>query len=96
MARKKLQKEINVIEIVKSWRYYEGALKYLLPEKKRLDFKEKARYISIDPNSDKEKEVRKSLSKMAKRSASIRRANFSDGFFSSESEPEPVNANPSV
>jgi len=27
---------------------------------------------------------------MAKRAASIRRANFSDGFFSSESEPDPV------
>ena len=45
MARAKLEKEINIIEIVKSWRYYESAFKFLLPEKQRLDFKERARYI---------------------------------------------------
>ena len=44
MAREKLHKEINIIEIVKSWRYYESALHHLLPEKKRLDFKERSRY----------------------------------------------------
>ena len=33
LARDKLDKEINIIEMVKSWRYYEQAFKYLLPEK---------------------------------------------------------------
>lgn len=44
MAREKLNKEINIIEIVKSWRYYESALHHLLPEKKRLDLKARSRY----------------------------------------------------
>ena len=52
MAREKLDKEINIIEIVKSWRYFESALRFLLPEKKRLDFKERSRYIAIDPTPD--------------------------------------------
>ena len=52
MARNKLNKEINIIEIVKSWRYYERALHYLLPEKKRLDLKEKSRYIAINPDPE--------------------------------------------
>lgn len=52
MAREKLDKEINIIEMVKSWRYFEQALKYLLPEKQRLDFKERARYMTINPDPD--------------------------------------------
>ena len=39
MARDKLDKEINIIEIVKSWRYYQKALSQLLSEKERLDCK---------------------------------------------------------
>ena len=54
MARKKLNREINIIEIVKSWRYYESALRYLLPENQRLNFKERSRYIMIDPDVDDE------------------------------------------
>ena len=49
-AREKLNKEVNIIEIVKSWRYYERCLKYLLPEKTRMDFKERSRYITISPD----------------------------------------------
>ena len=45
MAREKLDKEINIIEIVKSWRYFDKAIHSLLDDKKRIDFKEKARYI---------------------------------------------------
>lgn len=47
MAREKLDKEVNIIEMVKSWRYFENAFKDLLPEGKRLDFKERSRYIAI-------------------------------------------------
>ena len=50
MARDKLDKEINIIEIVKSWRYFELAIKSLLKERQRIDFKEKSRYIAIDPD----------------------------------------------
>ena len=56
MAREKLDKEINIIEMVKSWRYFEQAIKYLLPEKQRLDFKERARYIAVDPDPDEVKQ----------------------------------------
>lgn len=45
MARDKLETEINIIEIVKSWRYFENAFKELLPEGKRIDLKERSRYI---------------------------------------------------
>lgn len=50
MAREKLDKEINIIEIVKSWRFFENAFKFLLPEAKRLDLKERSRYIAIQPD----------------------------------------------
>ena len=53
IARNKLNKEINIIEIVKSWRYFDRALHHLLPEKKRFDFKEKSRYIAINPDPEK-------------------------------------------
>ena len=50
MAREKLCREINIIEMVKSWRYFENAFNYLIPEKKRLSLKEYSRYLSIDPD----------------------------------------------
>ena len=52
IAREKLNKEINIIEIVKSWRYFNKALNHLLPEKQRLDFKERTRYFTINPDPD--------------------------------------------
>ena len=68
MARDKLDKEINIIEIVKSWRYFELAVKYLLEERKRIDFKEKSRYIAINPDSaDEQTQKKKTFAMMAKR-----------------------------
>ena len=68
MAREKLNKEINIIEIVKSWRYYESALHHLLPEKKRLDLKERSRYHQINPDLDEsELESKKATILMVKR-----------------------------
>ena len=55
MARTKLDKEVNIIEIVKSWRYFESAIKFLLSEKKRLDLKERSRYLTVDPDPDEQK-----------------------------------------
>ena len=51
-ARENLMKEINIIEIVKSRRFFNQALKLLLSKKKRMELKERSRYISIDPDSD--------------------------------------------
>ena len=52
MAREKLDKEINILDIVKSWRYFDSALRFLLPEGKRMDLKERARYIAINPDTN--------------------------------------------
>ena len=49
-ARERLASEINVVQIIKSWRYMERALKVLLPAKTRLELKEKSRYIIVDPD----------------------------------------------
>lgn len=89
MAREKLFKEINIVEIVKSWRYFDLAIKSLLDERQRIDFKEKSRYIAIDPDpADEETQQKKTFAMMAKRTQSIRRHNMSDGFFSSEDDDE--------
>ena len=85
IARAKLFKEVNIIEIVKSWRYYQSAIRHLLDERTRLDLKERARYITVDPDLDKRKAAFKRASfKQAQRSVSLRRQNYSDGFFSSQ------------
>ena len=86
MAREKLDKEINIIEIIKGWRYFYSALNTLIPdEKKRFDLKERTRYIHIDPDKHEEKSDTKisAIRDKLKKSKSIRRLNFSDGFFSS-------------
>lgn len=49
-ARQKMDEEINIIEIVKSWRYFEKAIHFLLTDKQRRHFKERSRYIAIDPD----------------------------------------------
>ena len=85
-AREKLDKEINIIEMVKAWRYFDRAIRFLLPLQKRLDFKERSRYLAVDPDPDEVKEEQQSFRMMAKRAASIRRQNFSDGFFSSHDD----------
>ena len=55
MAREKLDREVNIIEIIKSWRYYERSLRFLLGERRKFDFKEKSRYHSINPERRKQK-----------------------------------------
>ena len=69
LARERLETEINIIEIVKSWRYIKRAIQILLPEKKRIDIREKTCYIAIDPNEEVSRgsEVRKSESKIFRR-----------------------------
>ena len=53
LARKKLEKELNIIEMVKSRRYMYAAVRTLIPnEKERLILKEKSRYIAINPDKD--------------------------------------------
>ena len=39
IAREKIYKEINIVEIIKKLRYVTDALRYLIPEKKRFQIK---------------------------------------------------------
>ena len=51
-AREKLEKELNVIELIKSRRYFARALKMLVPPETRLRLREETRYLVIDPDSE--------------------------------------------
>ena len=74
LAREKLNREINIIEIVKSWRYHDKALQFLLPEKERLNFKERTRYISINPDRDEKNMSETKIQTLSmKKQKSIRR-----------------------
>ena len=57
-----MEQETNIIEIIKSKRYIERALRHLLNEKKRFEFKERSRYIAIDPDEKQEVSLRRSAS----------------------------------
>ena len=46
-----MDKEIDIIEIIKSRRFFKMAMRKLLSDKDRMDLKERSRYILIDPNS---------------------------------------------
>ena len=87
IAQDCLDKEINIVEMIKSRRYFESAIKFLLTEKQRMDMKQKARYIAIDPNRKKLKESLRS-SKMLARSFTkmFAKNDVSDGFFSSQDD----------
>ena len=51
-ARDRLEKEMNIIELVKSRRYFAKALKTLLPKSKRIELREQTRYILVDPSAE--------------------------------------------
>ena len=82
-ARDKLEKEINIIEIIKSRRYFNRALKVLLPKKQRMKIKERSRYIAINPDAESENEE----DKKAKQQEDGQ-TEFTDGFYSSDSDTE--------
>ena len=50
MARDRLEKEMNIIELIKSQRYFARALKSLIPREKRLQLREQTRYLVVDPD----------------------------------------------
>ena len=52
IARRQLQSEVNIFDIIASRRYFNSALNYLIPEKKRLELKKQAEYITVDPDLD--------------------------------------------
>ena len=46
-----MDQEIDIIEMIKSRRFYKMAFRKLLSDKERMDLKERSRYIMIDPDS---------------------------------------------
>ena len=54
MARDRLEKEMNIIELIKSQRYFARALKSLIPREKRLQLREQTRYLVVDPDEEDE------------------------------------------
>ena len=52
-----MEDEINIIEIVKSRRYFKNALKMLLSREQRLYMREQSNYNIIDPSDDESESV---------------------------------------
>ena len=48
-----MQQETNIIEIIKSRRYFNAALHFLLDKKQRMRLKERGRYTVINPDFEK-------------------------------------------
>ena len=49
LARLQLSREVNIVDIVKTQRFFKAAFKYLLPAQVMKKLKEHGRYIVIDP-----------------------------------------------
>ena len=85
-----MEREINIIEMIKSRRYFKLCLNRLLPRETRIKLKERSRYIPLDPDQDN------SLHRVLVKATSIERGaiagnleeNFTDDFYSSGSEAE--------
>ena len=50
LARKRMETSTNIIEIIKSLRYFNAALRLLMTKKQRLRLKEQGRYTVINPD----------------------------------------------
>ena len=86
-----MNSETNIIEIIKSRRFFGKALKTLLTRQQRLKMKEKSRYLCIDPDSKEESlkktETMKNIETNAPKSDSEDNeiVEYTDGFYSSDS-----------
>ena len=79
-----MNSETNIIEIIKSRRFFGKALKTLLTRQQRLKMKEKSRYLYIDPNS-KEPMIAKETDAPKYDSDDNEVVEYTDGFYSSDS-----------
>jgi hypothetical protein len=50
-ARRRMANETNILEIIKSRRYFNAALRFLLSKSQRMRLKERGRYKVINPDS---------------------------------------------
>jgi len=71
-----MQKETNIIEIVKSRRYFNAALRFLLTKKQRMKLKERGRYTVVNPDLQQERVTEKG----------DEAGEYTDGFYSSDSD----------
>ena len=60
-----MDEEINIVEIIKSLRYFNMALRLLLTKSQQSEIKEKSRFIIINPDKDIEKSQVKKKNKEA-------------------------------
>ena len=65
-TRRRLEQEVNIIDIVKRQRYFLMALKHLLPQMKRQQLLEKSSYLYFYPSPDEKKvdKIKTSASKV--------------------------------
>ena len=56
-----MDKEIDIIEMIKSRRFFKMALRKLLSDKERMDLKDRSRYIMIDPDSGEDAKLAEKL-----------------------------------
>ena len=84
-AHNKLNKETNIIENIKARRYVEEAIKYLIPHKKRLEIKERSRYLTIDPENESKCKQLQGIKRISTKQSSFKDSSvdYSSGFFSS-------------
>lgn len=75
LARERMANETNIIEIIKSRRYFNAALRFLLSKKQRMRLKERGRYTLINPDNKTE------ITREGEESNE-----YTDGFFSSDSD----------
>ena len=59
-----MDREIDIVEIIKSRRFFHLAIHKLLSYKDRLELKERSRYILIDPDEQDAEEAKRIKTKM--------------------------------
>ena len=61
-GRKRLEREINIVEIIKSRRFFKAAIQKLLSEEQRFNLKSRSRYVTVklkEKKEEKEKKINK-------------------------------------
>ena len=93
-----MNKEIDIIEMIKSRRFFKLAFRELLPASKRMELKEKSRYLMVDPDTDgddmdDDKEVENDESILDKIERELNDdVNLTDGFYSSDDDGDAFDA----
>ena len=72
-----MQRETNILEIIKSRRYFNAAIRFLLTKKQRMKLKERGCYTVINPDrTDDERVTEKGYDSNE----------YTDGFYSNDSD----------